>query len=169
MIKRKNIIILAIGLFLIVLCYVFIKFYNVSNIESNCLVNDFDKVFEKENSLKEGKVYNFSEIFNCKDWDEIIIVGGPRVSRAMIFLKEGVALPPIDYFNRAQGSLVFFLVKNGKLISLPISFYHQDFLYFEDLNSFDYVRLDKEEAIFKCVELETKGLDEKILTFEIIN
>ena len=71
--------------------------------------------------------------------------------------------------NLLSLALVFFLVKNGKLISLPISFYHQDFLYFEDLNSLDYVRLDKEEAIFKCVELERKGLDEKILTFEIIN
>lgn len=169
MIKRKNIIILAIALFLIALLYVFIRFNNVSNIEKNCLVDDFDEVFEKENSLKLGEVYDFSKIFNCKSWDEIIIVGGLRVNRAIIFLKEGTALPPINYFNRAQGSLVFFLIKNGKLISPPISFYHPDFLYFENFNDFDYVSLKKEDAIFKCVKLETIGSDEEILTFELID
>ncbi|MBD1263209.1 hypothetical protein HZY62_21665 [Maribacter polysiphoniae] len=169
MIKRKTIIILAIGLFLIVLCYVFIKFYNVSNIENNCLVNDFNAVFEKENSIKLDETYDFSKILNCKNWDEVIIVSGERVSRTAIFLKEGIALPKIDYyFSYPNGSLVLYLVKDGELISSPLSYWQSGFLYLEGLNSFDYVRLEREEAIFKCVELETIGSDEEMLTFELI-
>lgn len=169
MIKRKNIIFLVITLLLIALGYVFIQFNSASNIEKNCLTYDFDGVFEKENSLKLDKVYDFSKIFNCKNWDEIIIVGGQRANRAIIFLKEGVALPKIDYINRLKGELLFYLVKDGKLISSPISFYHSDFLYFENFNDFDYVSLKKEDAIFKCVKLETIGTDEEILTFELYN
>ncbi|MEP5341069.1 MAG: hypothetical protein ABJL44_10035 [Algibacter sp.] len=166
---RKKIIISVITLFLIALCYVFIKFNNVSNIETNCLVNDFDEVFKKENGLNVGKVYDFSKILNCKSWDEIIIVGGQRANRAAIFLKEGVALPEINYIKRLKGVLLFYLVKDGKLISCPISFYNPDFLYFENFNYFDYVSLKKEDAIFKCVKLETIGSDEEILTFELID
>lgn len=169
MIKRKNIIILTIALLLIFFGYVFIKFNNVSDIDNNCLVKDFNAVFERENSLKLGEVYNFSKILSCENWDEVIIVGGQRANRAVIFLKEGVALPKIDYKNRLKGVLLFYLLKDGKLVSPPISFYDQDFLYFENFNDFDYASLKKEEAVFECVRLETIGTDEEILTFELID
>ncbi|MEO1013147.1 MAG: hypothetical protein AAFX53_17770, partial [Bacteroidota bacterium] len=121
-------------------------------------------------SLKLGEVYNFSKILNCESWDEVIIVSGERVSRAAIFLKEGIALPKIDYyFSYPNGSLILYLIKNGKLISGPLSYWQSGFLYLEGLNSFDYVRLEREEAIFKCVRLETIGTDEEILTFELID
>ncbi len=145
-------------------------FNNVSKIESNCLANDFDSVFEKENSIELGKVYDFSEILNCKSWDEVIIVSGERVSRTAIFLKEGIALPKIDYyFSYPNGSLVLYLIKDEKLISGPLSYWQSGFIYLEGLNSFDYVHLEKEEAIFKCVRLETIGSDKEILTFELID
>lgn len=170
MIKRKNIIILAIALFLIATSYVFIKFNNASNIENNCLINDFDKVFEKDNSIKLGEVYDFSKILNCKNWDEVIIVSGERINRAVIFLKEGIVLPKIDYhFSYPNGSLVLYLIKDGKLISSPLSYWQSGFLYLEDLNSFDYVRLEREEAIFECVKLEIIGSDEEMLTFELVD
>ncbi|UJH68663.1 hypothetical protein [Allomuricauda sp. SCSIO 65647] len=170
MIKRKTNIIFALGIFLVVLGYIFVKFIEFDNINSgknDCLVNDFNIVFRKENSIKLGEVYNFSQIFNCRNWDEVIIVGGRKANRTIIYIKEGVALPKIDYRNRLQGVLLFYFVKDGKLISSPISFYDQDFLYFEDFNYFDYVSLKKKEAIFKCVKLETIGADEEILTFEL--
>lgn len=169
MTKVKKYIVLSIVLTLIIASYVFIKFNNASNIQSNCLVNDFEKVFEKENSLKLGEIYDFSKILSCKSWDEVIIVSGERVSRAAIFLKEGIALPEIDYyFSYPNGSLVLYLIKDGELISNPLSYWQSGFLYLDGLNSFDYVRLKREEVIFKCVELETKGVDEKILTFKLI-
>jgi len=65
--------------------------------------------------------------------------------------------------------LLFYFIKDGKLISPPISLYHLGFLYFENFNDFDYVSLDKEDAIFKCVVLETIGSPEEILTFELMD
>lgn len=170
MIKRKNIIILTIALFLITISYIFIKFNNASNIKDNCLTNDFEKVFKKENNIKLGEVYDFSEILNCKSWDEVVIVSGERVNRAAIFLKEGIALPKIDYyFSYPNGSLVLYLIKDGELVSGPLSYWQSGFLYLDGLNSFDYVSIDREKAIFKCVELKTIGNNESpILTFELI-
>lgn len=169
MIKRKNIIILALAIFLIIISYVFIKFNKVSNVKNSCLINDFDLVFKKENSIKSGEIYDFSKILNCKSWDEVIIVSGERVNRTVIFLKEGIALPEIDYyFNYPNGSLVLYLIKDGELISKPLSYWQPGFLYFEGLNSFDYVCIDREKAIFKCFELETNGGDKKFLTFKMV-
>lgn len=169
MTKKKKVIITFSVLFFIVTAYVFIQFSEANNIEETCFDSDFDKALKKENSIRLNEIYNFSKIFNCKSWDEIIIVGGPRANRTAIFFKEGVALPKIDYINRADGSLVFFLVKEGKLISPPISLWQPGFLYFRDFNSFDYICLEREDAVFKCVILETIGFDKPIFTFELIN
>lgn len=167
---RKKVIIGFITLFLIIVSYIFIQFNKANNIEQTCFASDFTETFNEETNIRLNEVYNFSEIFNCESWDEIIIVGGKRVNRAAIFIKEGVALPPIDYENsKVAGSLVFFLIKEGKLVSSPISFRQRGFLYFKDFNSFDYISLDKENAVFKCIELETIGFEETMLTFKLIN
>ncbi|KAF2519345.1 hypothetical protein E0W68_03065 [Flavobacterium salilacus subsp. salilacus] len=165
---RKRILLGTISLLLIVILYLFIQFNSVKHIEQNCLTYDFEDVFEKENSLVLNKTYDFSQIFNCKSWDKMIIVGGPKANRTIIFLKEGVFLPEIDYINRIQGCLLFYLVKDGRLISPPIEFWHSHFLYFEDFNDFDYVSLNRQDAIFKCIKLETIGGKDEILTFERI-
>lgn len=165
---KKKMIIALILCVLAIFFYVFIQFVKVNSVEKTCLTYEFNEVFKKENSFTLNKVYDFSEIFNCKNWDEIIIVGGKRENRAAIFLKEGVALPEINYSNRPSGSLLFYLIKDKKLISSPVEFWQSGFLYFNDFNSFDYVSLDREKAIFKCVELKTIGNDESpILTFEL--
>ena len=165
---KKKIFLTSIGLLIIAVFYLFIKFNGVNDVKENCLTDAFDKVFKKENSIQLGKTYDFSEIFNCKEWDDLIVVGGQRANRTAIFLKEGIALPSIDYFNRAQGSLVFFFIKDKKLVSSPISFYHPDFLYFENFNDFDYVSIKKQDAVFRCVKLDATGSDEEILTFETV-
>ena len=166
---KKRVFLIFIGLLITVIFYVLIKFNNINDIEKNCLEDDFNKVFKKENSLKLDKVYDLSKILNCKSWDEIIIVGGKKANRAAIFLKEGIALPKIDYVNRLQGELLFYLVKDGKLISPPLSFWESGFLYFNDFNDFDYINLKKEDAIFKCIKLKPIGVKEEMLTFELID
>jgi len=167
---KKKVLLGLIALLVIYISYIFIQFNNSENIEKNCLVTDFETVFRKEESIKLDQVYDFSKILNCKSWDEVIIVSGERVSRLAIFLKEGIALPKIDYyFNYPNGSLVLYLIKDGKLISGPLPYWQSGFIYLENLNSFDYVRLEKEEAIFKCVRLETIGVKEEMLTFELLN
>lgn len=169
MFRRKKILILIIALLLIVICYLLIKFNNVNNVENDCLTNEFDVVFNKDNSIKLGETYDFSKILNCKSWDELIIVSGERVNRFAIFFKEGIVLPKIDYyFNYPNGSLVLYIIKDGELISGPLSYSQSDFIYLDSLNSFDYVRLLKEEAVFKCIELETIGTKEEMLTFELV-
>lgn len=65
-------------------------------------------------------------------------------------------------------SAVYF-IKDRKLISPPIEFWHNEFIYFEDFNSFDYVNLSKQDAVFKCIELKTIGFKEQILTFELLS
>ena len=74
MLKKRITLILVIALFLIVLCYISIKFINADNIYDDCFSNDFKVVFDKENSIKLNKTYDFSKILNCKNWDEVIIV-----------------------------------------------------------------------------------------------
>jgi predicted AAA+ superfamily ATPase len=39
----------------------------------------------------------------------------------------------------------------------------------ENLNDFDYIRLRRENAVFKCIKLETIGTKDDILTFKLIN
>jgi hypothetical protein len=166
---KKKVLLGLTAILLIYILYVFIQFNNSKNIEKNCLVSDFETVFGKEDSIKLGKIYNFSKILNCKNWDEIIIVGGEKANRTIIFLKEGIALPKIDYINRIKGVLLFYLVKDGKLISPPLSLWQPSFLYFKDFNGFDYISLDRKDALFKSVKLETIGSKDEILTFELID
>ena len=155
--------------FLIAALYAIIQFNGVDDIENDCLVSGFNEVLKKDKSIVLYKTYDFSKLFNCKSWDKVIIVGGRRANRTAIFLKEGVALPKIDYIHRAQGCLLFYFIKDGELISPPIEFWRTKFLYFENLNGFDYVALDKQDAIFKCVKLKTIGVPYDILTFELLS
>lgn len=166
--KKKKILILVIALPLIALCYISIKFINTVNINDNCLSNDFNVVFDKENNIKLNETYDFSKILNCKSWDEVIIVSGERVNRTAIFFKEGIVLPKIDYyFNYPNGSLVLYLIKDKELISGPLFYWQSGFLFLEGLNDFDYIRLDREKAVFKCKKLETIGVEKDILTFKM--
>lgn len=150
--------------------YIFFQFYKANNIEENCFVNDFEEVFENGDGIILNKIYDFSKIFNCQSWDEIIIVGGNESSRTSIFFKEGIAVPEIDYINRASGCLLFYIIKDGKLISPPIEYWRKNFLYFQDFNDSDYVILKRRDAVFKCIELDYIGPKDKdrILTFELI-
>lgn len=124
MMTKRRILAGIISLLLLAAAYLFIRFKNAENIEENCLASDFEKAFGPEDSIVLHKIYNFSQIFSCRSWDEIIIVGGPSSSRAAILLKEGIALPEIDYKNRAQGSLLFYFIEDGKLISPPLEYYN---------------------------------------------
>ncbi len=165
---KKRVFIGLIILIIGIVSYIFIQFNNAYNVEQTCLNTVFEEVLEQEDSIALNKVYNFSEIFTCEDWDELIIVGGKSANNAIIFLKEGVALPKIDYRNRLSGSVLFYFIKDGKLISPQSSFWHSDFLYFKDFNYFDYVSLNKEDVVFKCVDFEVVGFEDKILTFELV-
>ncbi len=166
--RKKRFISLLVIILLIISSYVFIQFNIANNMKGSCFDVEFEKTFKKNDSIELNKIYDFTKIFNCKDWDKIIIVGGTRANRAVVFLKEGVALPKINYSNRLSESLIFYFVKDGKLTSSPISYWQSNFMYFKDFNDFDYICLDKENSIFKCVELETLGNKETILTFELI-
>ena len=53
-------------------------FIKASNIKHSCFTTDFDKVFKEENNFRLGETSDFSEIFNCISWNEIIIGGGTR-------------------------------------------------------------------------------------------
>jgi hypothetical protein len=167
MIKRKKIIVLVSVLFFICISYILLQFNTANNIKESCFESSLNKVLKKGDSLKLDKIYNFSKIFNCKNWNEVIIVGGSNASSVAIFLKEGIALPKINYSKRLKGSLLFYFIKDGKLISQPISLWQPGFLYFKDFNNFDYINLKKKDAIFKCVELETIGSEKMMLTFEL--
>lgn len=163
----KRILVAIFSLILTLIVYILIQLY-VNNIEKNCLYFQFDKEFEKENSIVLNKIYNFSKILNCKSWDKVIIVGGPDANRVAIFLKEGIFLPEIDYKNRISGCLLIYLIEDGKLVAPPIEFWVENFLYFNDFNAFDYVSLNRQDAVFKCTKLETVGKPLDILTFELI-
>lgn len=108
---KKRVLLAVLGLFLIAALYTLFQFNGVDDIENDCMVSDFDEIFEKERSLVLDKAYDFSKLFNCKSWDKVIIIGGRRANRTSIFLKEGIALPKIDYIDRAQGCLLFILLK----------------------------------------------------------
>jgi len=161
--KKKYIFIFVI----IVTSYIIIQFYQVEHLKEDCITQQFKEKIEK-NGLIEGKIYDFSQIINCKKWDKLVIVGGKHANRTIIFLKEGIALPKIDYRSRLSGSLLFYFIKDRKLISPPLEYWQQDFLYFKDFNDFDYMVINREKAKFKCVELDIVGPPEKILTFEKI-
>lgn len=164
---KKRIFTGLIALLIIITSYIVIQFYKASNTQQTCLTSAFESTLKKETSLQLNKTYNFSKIFTCESWDELIIVGGKRANNAVIFLKEGVVIPKIDYSNRLSGSLLFYFVKKGKLISPPVSLYHSDFLYFKDFNDFDYVSLDKENVVFKCIKLDVVGFEDTLMTFEL--
>jgi len=132
------------------------------------LTSNFSEVFEKENSIILNKKYDFSKILHCQLWDKIIILGGPEADRLSIFINEGIIIPEIDYQHRMPGSLLFYIIKDGKLIAPPMEFYDDGFLYFSDFNNDDYVILNRKDAIFNCIELDYIGDIGQILTFKLV-
>ncbi|QEE49008.1 hypothetical protein FUA48_05265 [Flavobacterium alkalisoli] len=163
---KKFFYITATGMFIISI-YLYIQFNKAVNVDESCFTSDFEEVFGDKH-LELNKIYDFSQILNCKEWDKMIIVGGPRANRTTIFLREGIALPEIEYGDRGSDSLLFYIINDGKLINTPIGYWNDYFLYFQDFNDCDYVILNKNDAVFKCIFLDYIGSRET-LTFELVS
>lgn len=164
MINKKVFSIVFIILILILGTLIFILFKPGNNdFSESCFIENYNDTF---NNLQESKLnteYNFSKIFNCEDWDEIIFVGEPITSRVVIYLKEGVILPQIDFSDREEGTVLIFFIKDNKVISSPISLENPNLIFSPNLNRLNYLALKREQAVFTFKDYENDHFELFIL------
>ena len=142
------------------------KKIQLSSLSESCLTESFNKEFIPLEKLNLNTEYNFSKIFNCTEWDEVFIVQAPYINRAFIYIQSGVLLPEYDYINSSENNHFVFFINNGHIINKPIIFGGPYFLFSNNFNRSNYLKIEKENAnfIYKKYEDSYYGM----VTLELI-
>lgn len=163
---KKVVIKLFIGIVLYIILSTSFKHYKNITVSDTCFLETYNATFMNITTPPLNSVYNFDDIFECGDWDEIFIVEA-YYSRDIGYIKSGILIPKDQGIISEDASRVYFL-KNNYLVSPQVILYFKNFL-LVDFNNYHYLKVNREDAIFKCVELETIGFDYPIYSFELMN
>jgi len=142
------------------------KKIQLSSVSESCLTESFNKEFIPPEKLNLNTEYNFSAIFKCTEWDEILVTQAPYVSRAFIYIQSGVLLPEYDYINSSENNYFLFFINNGHIINEPIIFGGPYFLFSNKFSSSNYLKIEKENANFIYKKYEDSDYD--MVTLELI-
>ncbi len=162
-----RLIILILFILSFVIIYSYIKFNKTTILPKTCLTETFNENFKNLDKIKVNSEYNFSAIFNCKDWDEIIIIGGPVFSRTMIYTTSGIILPKVDYLNYTEGTIFLFFIKKNRIISEPIPIWHPNFIFSQNFNRYNYLKVGREKSRFIYKPFEHSEFE--LFTLELID
>lgn len=157
--KRKLIIILLVTFTIVYFGKLYLKHEDVENIDDTCLVNDFKSKFEDFENASLNTEFNFSQMFQCEDWDEIIFVQAPYVYRPLVYAASCVLLPPFDYMEHSEGTYFVFFLSNGYVVNEPILFGHSKFFFSQNLNYFGYLKLKRDRAVFVYEKFENDDFE----------
>lgn len=83
----------------------------------------------------------------------------PTTSRSVIFISTGIVLPKINYSNYPEEAILLYFIKNNKVVSLPVPLWHENFIFSQNLNYFNFLMLKKEEAVFTFEKFENDYFD----------
>ena len=159
--KKKYLIILFSFITLIFTLNIFIKIRKLSSLSDNCLTEKFNKEFKFDsiNKLKLNFEYDFDEIFDCKEWDEILVVQAPYINRTLLYIKSGIILPGYDYINSSEDSHFLFFINNGNVITKPIRFGSNNFIFSNNFKTSNYLKSSRENSKFKYKRFENSHYD----------
>jgi hypothetical protein len=164
--KKKKIILIIGFIALVFLSRLVIKNVKNSKLSKTCLIDSFNKKFNDLDNAKLNSVFNFNESINCIDWNKILIVEAPYVHRSLIYLTSDVLIPDYDYSNINEGTYLLFFLDGNSPISKPIEFGGSDFIFSNNFNRFNYVKIDRDEAKFIYKKYEHS--DFELYTLELL-
>ena len=84
----------------------------------------------------------------------------------MIYLTSDVLIPDYDYSNINEGTYLLFFLDGNSPISKPIEFGGSDFIFSNNFNRFNYVKIDRDEAKFIYKKYEHS--DFELYTLELL-
>ncbi|NIK92807.1 hypothetical protein GZ212_11645 [Mangrovimonas sp. CR14] len=142
------------------------KSYNNYTLSSNCITESFNTHFSNLSNLKINSSYNFDKIFYCEKWDEILVTDAHYYHRILGYLTNGVLVPSYDPFQYLEGTYLVYFLKDNIIISEPISWYHEHFIFSENFKTFNYIKIKRRNAHFFYKKYEHTDYD--LNTFEII-
>ena len=159
--KNKKYIILLIAIVILVFTFdLLLKVRKVSNLSNTCLIESFNETFSNIENLPLNSEYEFSEIFDCNDWDEFLIVQAPYVNRPLIYIMSGgILLPKYDYINASDNTYFLFFIENRNIVNNPIVFSDPYFIFSQNFNNFNYVKIDRLKANFIYKKFENSDFD----------
>ena len=153
--KKKYLIILLVVIILIFSINLFVKINKLSSVSNNCLTEKFNKEFKFDSidELKLNSEYDFDKIFDCTEWDEILVIQAPYVNRLLLYIKSGIILPDYDYINTSQNIYFLFFINNGNVITKPIPFGSDKFVFS------NYLKNSREDTNFIYKRFENSHFD----------
>jgi len=164
----KKYIIIIIGFIILMLASRFV-FKNIknSNLSITCLTERFNNEFNLLEISKLNSEFNFHEKFECYDWNKIIIVEAPYVNRFLIYFSSSILLPDYDYSNISEGTYLLFFLDGNYPVSKPIEFGRNDFIFSNNFNRFNYLKIDRDKTKFIYKKFEHS--DFELYTLELSN
>lgn len=159
--KKKLLFVITLIIFSFIIFNI-INFNKEVKVENTCLNNNFLKVSD----LKLNSIYDFDKKYNCRDWDEILIVGGgSSFNRLNIYFRTGIVLPKYDYINQPEAFSFLFFLNKGEIVSNPIIFGGSNFIFTQNLKN-NNLRLKRENAVFIYKRYENPEFE--LYTLEIL-
>ncbi len=160
---KKIIIIVGVLIFIIAL-RLFIKKSQNSKLSEICLTDKFVEEFSSLNNVR--VMFDFNKLFNCDDWDKVFVVEAPYINRALIYLGSDVLLPDYDYNNINEGTYILFFLNGNTPMGKPIKFTRDNFIFSNNFNRLNFLKINKEEA--KFVYKKYEHTDYNLWTLELI-
>lgn len=154
------------ALLLIVVSVYFYKQINNWNLKNErCLFDSYENSIGNFENLEVNHKYDFSKIFACKEWSEVLIIG-EYTYRSVVFFKTSILLPNFDFSNVKKGSSLLYFIKNKNVISEPIIISHESLILSNNYNKSLFLKVNKNRANFVFKKLEDSDLD--IFTLELV-
>ncbi|QOD60939.1 hypothetical protein H9I45_00425 [Polaribacter haliotis] len=144
----------------------FYKLYKNNTISKTCLSETFNKKFSDLSKLEINSIHDFNIIFNCEDWDEIYIISSMYYDRGIGFLTTGILVPSYNRFDYFEGTSLLFFIKNNAIISDPLPFYNDHFIFSNNYNRVNSARFDRENSKFIYKKYEHSDYD--FTTLELV-
>ena len=120
--KKRLVYKIVVGIILYFVLGIIYKYYKNSTLERTCLTNNFIQNYSDLTYLEINSTHDFDEIFDCEEWNEILVTDAHYYMRGFGYLKNGVLVPAFDQIQYPKGTyLVYFLEKTLKIIFAPQS------------------------------------------------
>lgn len=106
-------------------------------------------------------------MFKCQEWDEIFVVSSMYYSRGIGYLSTGVLIPDYEPFDYAEGTALVFFLNNNIVISKPMALYSDNFIFSNNYEKMNSIRIKRTNAKFIYKEFEDS--DYEFTTLELIS
>jgi hypothetical protein len=158
-VTKKVVYKIIIGIILYFILSTVFKLYKNSVISDTCLSNTFKTNFSDLSSFEINSTYDFEDIFECQNWDEIFIVDAVYYSRGIGYLRSGILVPSSDINEYPEGTYLVYFLKNNIVISNPNPLFDSNFILSLDNNIIQYLRINKKNAKFIYQKFEHSDFD----------